>query len=82
MCYPQVTSLWSDYPRLLLRVASPMPLLGFSLYLGNFLVVTTDVRPLWGRGGSEDVLSAGNLPVVGLPAVTTLCGISDAIIGL
>ena len=71
MRYPQVTSLRSDYPRLLLRVASPMPLLGFSLYLGNFLVVTTDVRPLWGRGGSEDVLSAGNLPVVGLPAVTT-----------
>lgn len=44
MCYPQVTSLWSDYPRLLLCVASPMPLLDFSLYVGNFLVVTTDVR--------------------------------------
>jgi len=25
-------------------------------------------------------LSAGNLPAVGLPAVTTLCGIFDAII--
>ena len=66
MRYPQVTSLRSDYPRLLLRVASPMPLLDFSLYVGNFLVVTTDVRPL-GRG-SEDLLSAGNLPTVGLPA--------------
>ena len=27
-------------------------------------------------------LSAGNLPLVGLLAVTTSCGISDAIIGL
>ena len=35
-----------------------------------------------GSGGREDVLSAGNLPTVGLPAVTTSCGISDAIIGL
>lgn len=40
----QVTSLWSDSPRLLLCVASPMPLSEFSLYVGNFLVVTTDVR--------------------------------------
>ena len=37
--------------------------------------------PMGSRGG-EDVLSAGNLPTVGLPAVTTSCGISDAIIGL
>jgi hypothetical protein len=81
MCYPQVTSRRSDYPRLLLCVASPMPLLDFSFFVGNFLAATTDVRPLWGRGG-EDVLSAGNLPTVGLPAVTTSCGISDAIIGL
>ena len=30
------------------------------------------VRPRWGRGGEEsDLLSAGNLPAVGLPAVTT-----------
>ena len=35
-----------------------------------------------GSGGWYDALSAGNLPMVGLPAVTTLCGISDAIIGL
>ena len=46
MCYPQVTSLWSDYPRLLLRVASPMPLLDFSFFVGNFLAVTTKVCPL------------------------------------
>ena len=38
--------------------------------------------PLGSRGRVWDVLSAGNLPVVGLPAVTTSCGISDAIIGL
>ena len=38
--------------------------------------------PLGSEGGSEDVLSAGNLPTVGLPAVTTSCGISDAIIRL
>ena len=44
-------NLPSDYPRLLLRVASPMPLLDFSFFVGNFLAVTTDVRPLWGRGG-------------------------------
>ena len=43
MCYPQVTSLRSDYPRLLLRVASPMPLLDFSFFVGNFLAVTTKV---------------------------------------
>ena len=51
MRYPQVTSLWSDYPRLLLCVASPMPLLDFSFFAGNFLAATTDVRPLLGRGG-------------------------------
>ena len=39
MRYPQVTSLRSDYPRLLLRVASPMPLLDFSFFVGNFLNV-------------------------------------------
>ena len=43
MRYPQVTSLRSDYPRLLLRVASPMPLLDFSFFVGNFLAVTTKV---------------------------------------
>jgi hypothetical protein len=32
-----------------------------------------------GSGGWYDALSAGNLPTVGLPAVTTSCGISDAI---
>lgn len=48
MCYPQVTSLRSDYPRLLLRVASPMPLLDFSFFVGNFLVVITKVSPLRG----------------------------------
>lgn len=37
--------------------------------------------PLGSEGG-EMRLSAGNLPTVGLPAVTTSCGISDAIIRL
>ena len=38
MCiYPQVTSLWSDYLRLLLRVASPMPLLSlFDFFFESF----------------------------------------------
>ena len=48
MCYPQVTSLWLDYPWLLLRVASPMPLLDFSFFVGNFLTVTTKVCLLYG----------------------------------
>ena len=48
MRYPQVTSLRSDYPRLLLRVASPMPLLDFSFFVGNFLTVTTKVCLLYG----------------------------------
>ena len=43
MRYPQVTSLRSDYQRLLLRVASPMPLLDFSFFVGNFFTVTTKV---------------------------------------
>lgn len=49
MCYPQVTSLWSDYPRLLLRVASPMPLLDFCLYVGNFVVIIKECPPLGSR---------------------------------
>ena len=48
MCYPQVTSLRSDYPRLLLRVASPMPLLDFSFFVGSFFTVTTKVCLLYG----------------------------------
>jgi hypothetical protein len=81
MCYPQVTSLWSDYPRLLLRVASSMPLLDFSFFAVIFLRLLLTCDP-YGVEEGEDVLSAGNLLVVGLPAVTTSCGISDAIIGL
>ena len=46
--FPQVTSLRSDYPRLLLRVASPMPLLDFSFFAGNFLAATTKVSSLRG----------------------------------
>jgi hypothetical protein len=48
MRYPQVTSRRSDYLRLLLRVASPMPLLDFSFFVGNFLTVTTKVCLLYG----------------------------------
>ena len=52
MRYPQVTSLWSDYPRLLLRVASLMPLLDFSFFVGNLPVVglyyATEECPLQG----------------------------------
>ena len=39
MRYPQVTSRRSDYPRLLLCVASPMPLLDFSSFVGNLPMV-------------------------------------------
>ena len=39
--------------------------------------------PLGSRGGSEDVLSAGNLPVVGLPAVTTkVCPLQGQMVGV
>ena len=52
MRYPQVISLRSDYPRLLLRVASPMPLLDFSFFVGNLPVVgshyATEECPLQG----------------------------------
>lgn len=42
--YPQVTSLWSDYPRLLLRVASLMPLSNLFIREG---CVYPQVTSLW-----------------------------------
>ena len=35
------------------------------------------MRPLWGRGEEDVCLSAGNLPLVGLPVVTTSCDLFE-----
>ena len=42
--YPQVTSLWSDYPRLLLRVASLMPLSDLFTREGGVYPQVTSLR--------------------------------------